>query len=189
MGSRLSGPLRDRNPILAYAGPETCTVSMGPKVYEILGNEGPALACPGMGPGKYWSCVVLSCTQMNAKTRGWLLPGHLTCAYPFALLTSPSALRRSGFKSACEAGYAAMHSGKAHEPPAWKGSVCAELKGNSLECGCSQMSVTSLELCSSQRAPERVTAATPVQTTYPEGAGAGFNPMPGSNFFFRGQIS
>lgn len=98
---------------------------------------------------------------------------------------SPSALRKSGFKAACEAGCAAMHSGKAHEPPAWKGSVCSELKGNSLECGCSLMSVTFLELCSSQRAPERATTETPAQTTYTDGDRAGFNPMPGSNFFFQ----
>lgn len=59
-----------------------------PRAYESLGKKVPALACPGMGPGKYQSCVGLSCTQMNEMTCGWLLLGHLMYTYPFVLRIS-----------------------------------------------------------------------------------------------------
>lgn len=99
-----------------------------------------------------WEVPVLCGSELHTNECEdlWVAPAgtpHLSISLRSSHF-SPGALRRSGFKAACEAGCAAMHSGKAHEPSAWKGSVCSELKSNSLECGCSLMSVTFLELCS-----------------------------------------
>lgn len=86
MGPRSNGPILESHLDL-WQGQKPAWPVWAPRAYGILGRKDPALACPGMGPGKYQSYVGLSCTQMNAMTCGWSLLGHLTCAYPFALLT------------------------------------------------------------------------------------------------------
>lgn len=83
-----------QEPHLGLFGPENFMASKGPNGLRDSREQGPSLGLPRYGTREVPVLLGLSCPQRNEMTCGWPLPGHLTCACPFALLTSFQSLEK-----------------------------------------------------------------------------------------------